>query len=279
MRVPVDATFATNPGVPAPGFDLFRFSYGHGGLACEACHGSTHAVFPSSHLNDNVQNLTLQGHEGTLAECASCHNGSPQTVSGGPHGLHPLGAAWVQAHADAAEGNTAACRACHGSDYRGSVLSYATADRTLSTEFGSKHFWRGFRVGCYACHNGPSSDSPSPNHPAQVPDRAISTPAGAPAILTLTGSDADGNPLAFRIVHQPDHGTVGLAGAVATYRPEAGTFGPDAFTYAAWDGNTDSNLGTVSVNVEVGPCPPGGNCIFADGFASGDLSAWSAAVP
>jgi hypothetical protein len=35
---------------------LFRFSKGHGGLACQACHGSTHAIWPNvtDGANDNV---------------------------------------------------------------------------------------------------------------------------------------------------------------------------------------------------------------------------------
>ncbi len=72
-RQAVDATFATDADVPAPGFDLYRFSFGHGGLACEACHGSTHAEYPALHRNDNLQSQAVQGHAGVLAECAACH--------------------------------------------------------------------------------------------------------------------------------------------------------------------------------------------------------------
>ncbi|RME91451.1 MAG: hypothetical protein D6766_11855, partial [Verrucomicrobia bacterium] len=46
LRQAVDATFATQPDTPAPGVSLYRFSTGHGGLQCEACHGSTHAEYP-----------------------------------------------------------------------------------------------------------------------------------------------------------------------------------------------------------------------------------------
>lgn len=45
--------FGTNPHTPAPCKSLFRFSKGHGGLACSACHGSTHAEYPTPHRNDN----------------------------------------------------------------------------------------------------------------------------------------------------------------------------------------------------------------------------------
>ena len=44
-RVAVNQTFATNPDTPGPGISLYRFSQGHGGVKCQACHGSTHAEF------------------------------------------------------------------------------------------------------------------------------------------------------------------------------------------------------------------------------------------
>ena len=278
-RVAVDATFATNPGVPAPGFDLYRFSFGHGGLACEACHGSTHAEYPASHRNDNLQSQALQGHAGVLAECAACHTQSaPAAGLGGPHGLHPIGQAWIQGHQGVAESQPAACRACHGADSRGTVLSLSQADWTASTDFGAKHFWRGFRISCYACHDGPDSEDPSPNHPAAVTDRTLSTASGVPAGLTLTSTDADGDPRTLRVVEQPAHGTIGLMGSVATLFPDPGWNGLDRFTYAAWDGRTDSNLGTVTLRVEFPGCPLE-SCIFADGLESGDSSRWWLEVP
>lgn len=249
-RVAVNATYATDPDQPAPGFDLYRFSDGHGGLSCEACHGSTHAIFPSTHANDNIQSIALQGHEGMLSECSACHDPVPDTVTGGPHGLHPLGQTWIEGHKDAAEhGGSAQCRACHGTDYRGTVLSRSQADRTLSTDFGTKHFWRGFQVGCYDCHQGPSNENPNPNHAPVVQNAQATTPAGVPVDLVLVASDADSNPLALRIVKQAQHGTVALNGTSATYHPEPGFAGTDQFRFAARDGSTDSNLGVATLTV------------------------------
>jgi len=249
-RVAVDATFATNPDTPAPGVSLYRFSTGHGGLQCEACHGSTHAVFPSSHANDNVQSLELQGHVGVLAECTACHASNPETFNGGPHGMHPVGQSWVGQHPDAVEsGGSAACRACHGADSRGTVLSRASAERTLSTPWGTKTFFRGAVVGCWDCHNGPSSESGNPNHRPVASAGSMTTAASTPATATLVASDADGDPLTRRIVSQPRLGTVALAGDQATFHPLPGRIGVDAFTFAARDGDADSNLATMSVEV------------------------------
>jgi hypothetical protein len=246
-RVAVDPTFATTPDTPAPGLSLYRFSTGHGGIKCEGCHGSTHAEYPSSHRNDNVQSIALQGHAGVLVECTTCHATPPTAIDGGPHGMHPVGQGWVSSHPDAVEANgISACRACHGVDDRGTVLSYGKGDRTLATDFGPRHFWIGSRIGCYACHDGPASDQPNPNHPAVVAD-AAATSSGMPTAIALVAHDADGDALVLRVVSQPAHATVSISGATATFYP--GYAGPDAFTYAAWDGDSDSNLGRVLVDV------------------------------
>ena len=259
-RQAADATFATNTDTPAQGLSLYRFSSGHGGLKCEACHGATHAEYPSSHRNDNVQSVQLQGHEGMLVECTACH-GAQAPNAGGPHGMHGVGQGWISAHGDAVEsaGGAQACQACHGSDYRGTVLSRSKADRAVTTEFGPKTFWRGFQIGCYTCHAGPQSESANPNHPAVAQSASVQTPSGVALTVPLLATDADGNALTLRIVSQPEHGTAGLSGSIATYYPDAQFAGTDAFTFAAWDGSTDSNLARVEIAVRA-------ERIFADGF-------------
>ena len=78
--VPANKSFAENevtaddmPGHPdAIGNPkLYRVSTGHGGLFCEACHGSTHAEWPTANpnANDNIPASQLQGHSGYIAEC------------------------------------------------------------------------------------------------------------------------------------------------------------------------------------------------------------------
>jgi hypothetical protein len=65
---------------------LFRQSTGHGGLYCSACHGSPHAVQPTSQPNDNLQNVRLQGFPGVLRKCVLCHGYDLIGVPG-PHGV------------------------------------------------------------------------------------------------------------------------------------------------------------------------------------------------
>lgn len=150
LRHVVDTRFATNINTPTTGTSLYRFSKGHGGLQCEACHGSTHAIYPA-HEADNRVSMTIQGHTGTIAECTACHSSVPNTTTGGPHGMHPVGSSWVSRHEDVAEDDASQCKVCHGSDYRGSVLSKMFTDRTLD----HKLFPKGHQVSCYDCHNGP----------------------------------------------------------------------------------------------------------------------------
>ena len=189
-RQAVDAIFATNPDTPSAGLSLYKLSRGHGGFECEACHGATHAEYPTLHDSDNLQSQAIQGHVGTFVECTSCHASAPRTTTGGPHGLHPVGQVWVERHPDAAEDQTQPCRSCHGADYRGTVLSRAQADRTLDA-FGATTFWRGFEIGCYTCHQGPDESDRNPNRPPVVQDASLETDDRTPVSVALTASDPD----------------------------------------------------------------------------------------
>jgi len=71
--------FAEEPG------RLYRLSKGHGGLYCSTCHGSPHALVPSTLDRDNIQNIQLQGYAGILNNCAVCHGHIPSGP--GPHGI------------------------------------------------------------------------------------------------------------------------------------------------------------------------------------------------
>ncbi len=243
VRVPVDQTFATTPNTPAAGLSLYRFSVGHGGLQCSACHGSTHAEFPSAFRNDNIESQQLQGHVGVIAECTACHVSMPNTVNGGPHGMHPIGSSWVSQHHDyVGNGGGALCQACHGTDYRGTVLSLMQAPRTLD----GQALFRGAIVGCYLCHNGPGGDGGSPGAAPTVANVSASTTVGQPVAITLPATGAN---LSLRIISQSVNGSVGLIGGVATYFPAPGFVGTDTFTFAAYNGAKNSTLATGTITV------------------------------
>jgi mono/diheme cytochrome c family protein len=141
---------------------LFRFSKGHGGIACEGCHNSTHAIWPNPDAthNDNLASSRLQGHSGTLSECGACHGpGTLPLTLGGPHGMHNVAdAKWTHEHKELAKQNLERCATCHGRDYRGTVLSRTAAARNWNVEHGPSGVPAGHVVGCYDCHNGPYDD-------------------------------------------------------------------------------------------------------------------------
>ena len=257
VRSAVDQTFSTQPNTPAGGLSLFRFSGGHGGLQCEACHGSTHAEFPSTHANDNVRNNKIQGHAGVMVECSSCHVSmtiSSSTATNGPHGMHPIGQSWVSGHHDYIGGNLAKCHACHGSDSRGTVLSRIQGDRTLTASFDggtvTLNLFRGALIGCYTCHNGPSNDSINNSTPPSVNVVSGSTSNNTPLNLPVTVTPATAT---LRIISQPANGSLGVSNNVLTYFPNEGYTGSDTFTYAAWDNSKNSTLATGTVSVAQGP--------------------------
>jgi hypothetical protein len=135
---------------------LYRFSKGHSGIACESCHGSTHAEWPVQPetgtyiANDNVAATQLQGHTGKITECSACHATSPGVTLGGPHGMHPVGdSSFISNHDNLVGANKAQCQACHGQNGQGTVLSTVSVNRTV----GSRTFTKGEQITCSRCHS------------------------------------------------------------------------------------------------------------------------------
>ncbi len=145
---------------------------GHGGVMCEGCHGSTHAIWPNANpmANDNIAAKQIQGHTGTITECSSCHaKGTLGNTLGGPHGMHPVGGTKFAdgGHEKLAEKDKDSCRSCHGKNGEGTVLSKVAVDRTFvieECENGTlcpgkkevKNFTvslnKGDQVSCVMCH-------------------------------------------------------------------------------------------------------------------------------
>jgi hypothetical protein len=143
----------------------------HGNVACAACHGAAHAIWPNRdpQSNDNVTALQLQGHTGTLHECNVCHTAdafrlqgdldggtysgdTKAGILGGPHNLHPVNdpywfkssvgdtanrdgtkyGGWHNNYAKKSGKNGEdQCAACHGADHKGTRLSKTPVDRVF----------------------------------------------------------------------------------------------------------------------------------------------------
>ncbi len=143
--------FAENAG------KLYRDSTGHGGMACSACHGSPHAEWPAADplSNDTLTPRLLQGHDGVIIECATCHGTSLSVTTNGPHGMHNVNSqAWVKGHEDIVEKvGTSNCKACHGLKGEGTYLSEAQADRSFTIEDKrTVAIKAGTKVSCTLCH-------------------------------------------------------------------------------------------------------------------------------
>jgi len=89
----------------------------------------------------------------------------------------------------------------------------------------------------------PVNDAPIANN------QSVTTTEDAAKLITLTGSDVDGNTLAYSIVAAPDHGTLSGSAPNLTYTPASNYNGPDGFTFKVNDGAVDSNIATVSITI------------------------------
>jgi VCBS repeat-containing protein len=79
--------------------------------------------------------------------------------------------------------------------------------------------------------------------------QSVSTAEDTAKAITLTGSDADGDPLTFSIVTGPSHGSLSGSAPNVTYTPAANYNGSDSFTFKVNDGTVDSVPVTVSITV------------------------------
>jgi hypothetical protein len=152
FRVAVNQRFAENPNT------LFRNSLGHNGVACESCHGSPHAEWPSREANDNAAAVQLQGYRGPIRDCKVCHGTALPPTTEGPHGLHNVNdRAWFSdgEHASFFENDQAGCMACHGNTLTGTVLSVTPVPRRFVTEEGTFSVARGTPIRCNLCHDSP----------------------------------------------------------------------------------------------------------------------------
>ncbi len=87
------------------------------------------------------------------------------------------------------------------------------------------------------------------NHAPSATAQSVSTPEDTANVITMAGSDEDGDGLTYSIVSGPSHGDLSGSGASRTYTPDANYHGADSFTFEANDGQVDSSTATVSITV------------------------------
>jgi len=129
------------------------------------------------------------------------------------------------------------------------------------------HGWTGSLLdgGSGVAGNGPIGWVPSgafstgpvvPNTPPVAHPQDVTTSEDTVVAITLTGFDADGNPLTFRVTAPPTFGVLGGTAPDLTYTPLANFSGSDSLEFVANDGFVDSAPATVSVTVTPVNDPP-----------------------
>jgi peptidoglycan/xylan/chitin deacetylase (PgdA/CDA1 family) len=85
---------------------------------------------------------------------------------------------------------------------------------------------------------------------APVANSASAVTAFQTAIaVELVVSDADNQPLTYRIVDQPRLGSLSGNAPALTYTPYNGASGIDSFTFTASDGEAESNIATINIEI------------------------------
>lgn len=88
------------------------------------------------------------------------------------------------------------------------------------------------------------------NDPPIVNNQLITTIVDTPVEITLTGSDAEGDLLAFTVISDTVNGI--LSGTVPNlqYTPQPGYTGLDSFTFEATDGSSTSDTGIMVIRID-----------------------------
>ncbi len=89
----------------------------------------------------------------------------------------------------------------------------------------------------------PVNDLPS------VGSQSLTTAEDSPLAVSLAGTDPDGDALSYVLVTPPLHGTLSGTGPALSYLPSLNYNGSDSFSFMANDGNGNSNVGTIAIDI------------------------------
>ncbi len=106
----------------------------------------------------------------------------------------------------------------------------------------------------------PANNAPTANAQSITTNEDVATSS------TLTGADADSDPITFGVVTGPANGSItafNITTGAFTYTPNAGYFGADSFTFKTNDGTASSSAATVSITVVEVVTPPGNTAPIA----------------
>jgi hypothetical protein len=87
------------------------------------------------------------------------------------------------------------------------------------------------------------------NDPPVATGQSVTTLQDTTKMITLRGSDPDGDVLTYAVVSQPNHGSLTGTAPSVVYTPVPGYTGPDSFTFNVNDGTVNSSTATVLITV------------------------------
>ncbi|MHC4538158.1 MAG: InlB B-repeat-containing protein [Planctomycetota bacterium] len=79
---------------------------------------------------------------------------------------------------------------------------------------------------------------------------SVVTQENTPKSITITGSDENGDQLTYSVIAGPAHGQLGGTAPNLTYNPETNFHGSDSFSFKVNDGEADSDVAVVSIEVQ-----------------------------
>jgi hypothetical protein len=147
---------------------------------------------------------------------------------------------------------------CLASVYAGTSVTLTATPDVTSTFVG----WGGACTGtgpCTLTMDGPKAITVRFGTPPVAADQSVTTPEDTPLAIVLTATDADSDPLTYRIATQPTQGTLSGTAPNVTYTPAGNYSGADGFTFVANDGLADSIAATVTITVTAVNDPPVAN--------------------
>jgi PKD repeat protein len=126
------------------------------------------------------------------------------------------------------------------------ALTYVPA----ANEHGPDSFTFSVNDGSAVSHLATVTISVTPVNDAPVaPSVALQVAQGQPSPVSIAATDVDGDALTYTIVSPPEHGALSGTAPDLIYTPAANYAGPDAVTFKASDGASESNLATASLDV------------------------------